>query len=66
MTKKKKKKPCREKHKIIRMRKATIQGKRTGEKRNGKKKKRQKEDNTTAAIIIIRRGSHNHGRKKQI
>ena len=40
--KKKKKKTCREKPKIIRMRKATIQGKRKGEKRNGKKKKKTK------------------------
>ena len=44
----KKMKTCREKHKIIRMRKVTIPGKRKGEKKYKKKKK--KEDNTTAAI----------------
>ena len=63
----KKKKTCREKPKIIRMRKATIQGKRKGEKRNGKKKKKDKRKIIQQQLyIIIRRGSHNHGRKKLI
>ena len=44
----KKMKTCREKHKIIRMRKVTVPGKRKREKKYKKKKK--KEDNTTAAI----------------
>ena len=36
----KKKKTCREKHKIIRMRKVTIPGKRKGEKKYKKKKEK--------------------------
>ena len=43
-------------HKIIRTRKATIQGKRKGEKK-WKKKKRQEEDSKTAAI-------YNHQERK--
>lgn len=60
----KKKKTCREKHKIIRMRKVTIPGKRKGEKKY--KKKRKRKIIQQQLYILIRRGSHNQGRKKQI
>ena len=59
------KKTCREMHKIIRTRKATIQGKRKGEKK-WKKKKDKRKIVQQQLYIIIRRGSHNQGRKKQI